>query len=134
MGSAAAPWPDIEELLLHVLADLTTGTVVTVTPPDLQQHLPVIRVRRLGGSDNRVSDTARVDVDVYAATRAEAHALGEAVRQRLLVAPHVVAGPSGGVIDRVVTEVAPHSVTHPDPGTRRVTATYRTTARRSTSR
>ncbi|WP_242882583.1 tail completion protein gp17 [Actinomadura litoris] len=119
------PFPDLERALIDILSPIASA--YTFTASDLQEHLPAIRVRRIGGSDDRITDTGRVDVDVYAATRAAAHALAEQVRQLLLAGPHVL---PGGVIDRVVTEAAPHAVTHPDPATRQVTATYRATARR----
>ncbi|MEU6033973.1 hypothetical protein ABZ801_01045 [Actinomadura sp. NPDC047616] len=119
-------FPDVESLLVHLLSPL--ATTVSVTPPDLQDRMPIIRVRRIGGADDGITDTSRVDVDVHASSRTEAHTLAEQVRQFLLDGPHTA---HGGVIDRIVTEVAPHSLTHPDPGTRVVTATYRATTRRS---
>lgn len=122
-----AEWPDPEALLAAVLADL--GTVVTRTSTPLVP--PVIRVRRIGGSDDWTTDTARCDVTVFAATIAAAKTLAGQVRQRLIIRP---LPSSAGVIDRVDTEVGPHELGTDDPAqVRAMNATYRMTARRRAS-
>lgn len=120
-----AAFPDVEDAFCDLLADL--GTTGTVTPKDLQAHLPFIRCRRFGGSDDRFTDTARVDVDVLAATRAEAVQVAEAVRQRLISHPARV---GTVVLDRITTTTAPREVPWEDPNVRRLTATYTVLARR----
>lgn len=120
------PWPDVEAALVSLLADL--AAVGTVAPADLATKVPFARVECFGGSDNRITDTSRVDVDVFAATRAEAASLAETIRQRLLDTPHVVAGI--GTLDWVDTLTRPNSAPWNDPQVRRVTAAYTITCRR----
>ncbi|WP_304455856.1 DUF3168 domain-containing protein [Nocardiopsis sp. YSL2] len=120
------PFPDIEDLLCEALADLAeTGSE---TPHDLQDHLPWIRPTRIGGSDDRRTDVSRVDVDVFAPTRAEAWRIARAVQQRLITGPTRVIGV--GLIDRARTELGPRRAPHTDQTIRRVLATYRVSARR----
>lgn len=122
-------FPDLETAILDALADLVGGTdhTGTVTPADLQAKLPFIRARRFGGADDFITDAARIDVDYFAATRAEAWAGAEAVRQRLISRPLVV---GSAVIDKVTTTSGPIEVPWDDPNTRRVTAAYTASARR----
>jgi hypothetical protein len=119
-----AEWPDPEALLAAVLADLATVVTRTATP----LVPPVIRVRRIGGSDDWTTDTARCDVTVYAATIAAAKTLAGEVRQRLIIAPR---RSSAGVIDRVLTETGPAELGTDDPAqVRAMSAIYRISLRR----
>ncbi|GAA1457014.1 hypothetical protein NE857_09160 [Nocardiopsis exhalans] len=121
-------WPDAEETVAWVLARLTPGRDVVSVMNGLPADLPLIRVTRIGGSDDLVTDTARVEVVVYAATRAEAHALAERARSLLLPGRHQT--PHGG-IDHVFTEVGPHERPTAEPRrVRRWGAVYRVSARR----
>ena len=123
--SDLAAFPDIELAVMQTVTDL--GTTGTATPPTLSASLPFIRVNRIGGPDSRFIDTARVDVDCFAADRPTSYALAESVRQRLLNIPHVVAA---GRIDSVVTNSGPREIPWGDPALRRFTASYSITARR----
>lgn len=118
-------FPDIEKCVIQTVTDLSTGG--TVTPPNLNTSLPFVRVNRIGGPDDRFIDTARVDVECFAATRDAAYTLAEQVRQRLLNVPHVVAA---GRIDSVITDSGPKEIPWGDPSVRRFTASYSVTARR----
>lgn len=120
-----APFRDLDQELCDLLADL--GTTGTVTPSDLQQHLPFHRVKRFGGDDDLTTDTARITIDTFAGTYAAARTAAEAVRQRLISHPH---RSDAGVIDRVTTTTAPVEVPWADPNIRRLTATYTVSARR----
>lgn len=128
-----APFIDVEAALVDLLTDLVTNPadVGTVIPSDLQTRLAagrkVIRVRVIGGSDDRISDHPRVDIETFAATRADAKSLAETIRQRLISGGHRTAH---GVIDHVATEVVPQEIPYDDPAIRRWSATYRLTARR----
>lgn len=126
-----APYVDVHAALTELLADLVPADhVVTWTGTDLQDVVsagPLVKVARLGGGDDRVTAIPRVDVGVYATTEAAGAPLAEAVRQRMLSYPHAT---TAGVLDRVVTEVAPHEVPYDDPGVRLFTATYRVSTRR----
>lgn len=128
-----APFVDVEKALMDLFADLVTdpADVVTVIPDDLQTRLaadrPVIRVRVVGGSDDRISDHPRVDVETFGPTRAVSKPLAETIRQRLLAGGHRTAH---GVIDRATTEVGPQEIPYDDPDVRRWSATYRLSTRR----
>jgi hypothetical protein len=123
-----APFPDVEDLLVQALADLSkTGTVY---PPDLEDEVPFTRVRRVGGTDDRRTDSALVDVETAAATRAAAWPVARAIQQRLISGPLHVAGV--GVVDRAVTEVGLRGVVLDNPALRAVLGTYRLSLRRLT--
>jgi len=125
-----AAWPNAARIVAEVLAPV--GTVVGETGLDLKSQLAggarVVRVRRIGGDDDRITDVARVDVDVYAVDLSVAEAGAEAARQLLISGPVAT---SRGILDRADTEVAPHEVPSPDPDAYRVvSATYRVSVRR----
>jgi len=129
-GTSPTGYPDIEQVLCDHLADLAnTGTR---TPADLQQQLEFIRVRRVGGNDDQVTDRARLDVEVFAATRAAGEALTEQVRQRLSCRGplSVLSGGREVVVDRTQLLAGPVEVPWPDPNVRMFTAAYQTEARR----
>lgn len=102
--------------------------VDTETPADLEGVLPFTRVGRVAGTDDRFTDRAIVDVEVFAATRQAAYDLSEAIRTWVLSAPHRV--DTVGVIDRGFTEVAPRSLPWDNDNVRRRGATYRISVRR----
>lgn len=121
-----ASFPQIERLIAAVVADL--GATGMETSTNLQGDLPFIRIRRIGGVDDRVTDVPRVDVRVYAADLSDALALSETIRQRLISRPSAT---DHGVIDHAVTEVGPFEIPGPDPDHYRVVSTtYRVSVRR----
>lgn len=119
-------FPDTEAAVLELLADFAEQ-LGTVTPADLQDVVPYIRVQRYGGGDDHITDAARVDVDVFAANRAAAWTLSATVHQRMLSFPHVL---SNCVIDYVATDIGPRELPWGDPEVRRFTASYQVSARR----
>lgn len=121
-----ASFPDVERAVGDLVGDL--GTAGSETNITLQSTLPYIRVRRLGGSDNRVTDAARVDVHVYDKDATAAKVIAEQVRQRLISGPSTT---THGVIDRAWTEVGPQTIPADDTANiRQVVATYRISMRR----
>lgn len=112
-------------MLGDLLGDL--GTVGSETDIDLQSNLPYIRVRRIGGADNRVTDASRVDIDVYTIDATAGKTLTETIRQRLISGPSATAH---GIIDRAWTESGPQTAPTDDPNLRRVITTYRVSFRR----
>lgn len=121
-----AAFPDVE----RAVGDLVTGlgTPGSETNITLQSTLPYIRVRRLGGSDDRFTDAARVDVHVYDTDATTAKSISEQIRQRLISGPSVT---THGVIDRAWTEVGPQTIPADDTADiRQVVATYRISMRR----
>lgn len=111
---------DLERVVGDLVGDL--GTPGNQTPADLTDHLPFVRIQRIGGDGDQLTDRSRLTIDVYAASATAAKTTAETIRQRLLDAPYP--------IDRTVTEVGPHIITDADPAVHVVTATYRLSARR----
>lgn len=127
-------FPDAELLARAILLGLSTpglkvGTVVPADPQGTYAWLPFIRVECFGGSDDGITDTSRVSVDAFAATKGAAAQLAEDARQLLTSGPFVTAA---GVADRYSTDLKPNRVPYGDE-TRviRYTASYSGQARRS---
>ena len=120
-----AAFPDVEVAVMDLIEDL--ATVGTTTPADLIQQLPFVRVLRFGGSDDRFTDSPRIDIDVFESTRPLAFTLAETIRARLLSFPHVI---NGVVIDKATTLVGPQEVPWSDPNVRHLTASYTVALRR----
>ncbi|MFD9952474.1 phage tail termination protein [[Kitasatospora] papulosa] len=119
-------WADIELAVITGLdTRLQAGVRVTDELPDrLETKLPLVWVQAAGGADDRVTDTATVDVHVFAATRAETWDLTELVRTAMhaLAATHVPG--QKAVIDDVATDQRPALVPYGNPALRRSVATY----------
>lgn len=123
-----SPWPDPHIILMEVLADLVDSDIVGPRlHANFQAEMPIIRVRKIGGSNDKLTDFARMAVDVYAATYPEASQLAEAVRQRLMAYPHFT---DAGRMDRCEVEASPFEIPWSDDTLRYLTATYIITARR----
>lgn len=123
-----APFPNIRAALIELLADLGTGGVRT--PADLAGACPFILIRRNGGSDDRITDSAHIDIDVFAIQPSDAETLAEDVRQRLIAGPHSL---TNCVIDRADCTFGPTAVPWSNTNVSLVTASYLVTARRSFS-
>jgi hypothetical protein len=134
MATALGPFPDIEQLVISLLSELDVEDleVSTDTPPDPQgtySWLPFIRIDCFGGGDDRVTDTSRVTVDAFAATKEASQQLAEQARQLLIAFPHQT---EHGVLDHTVTNTKPNQVPYGDETKIvRYTAAYTVTARRS---
>lgn len=90
--------PDVEAVLAP-WAESTFGVFSAAeTPADLETRLPVIRIERGGGADDRFSKSPRVFVDVFAETEDEARTLANRVRDALLF----LRGPVNGAVIRDV--------------------------------
>lgn len=124
-----APFPDVKAALRVLLADL--GETGTFTPIDLRDRMPFLLVYRFAGADDRVTDTARVGIDVFTGTYTAGEFLAEQVRQRVIAAPHRIQTDTGVVvIDDAITDSAPVEVPYGDSAIRRWVASYRVTYRR----
>lgn len=75
---------DIEAVLAPWLEARFGVFSAAETPADLEDTLPMIRVERIGGPDDRFSQSPRVAVDVFAATADEARTLAGQVRDALV--------------------------------------------------
>ena len=131
-NSKLTAFPDIEAVLVTFLSEIDGVVGVgTVTPPTLgaDGSMPFIRVQRTGGGDDLFTDSAKVSIDAFGATRGDAYSLAETIRQLLLTNPIVL---PDCVIDHVLTGTAPVDVPWGDPtNVRRYNASYTLSARRS---
>lgn len=129
MTTLLAAYPDAEKCVIAwLLLNTSAAGVGHNTPADLDVKLPFYAVRRLGGSDDRRSDFASVDVVTFAASLSEAYAAAELARQWLTSGP---CRTEHGVLDRVTTNTGPAEVNYENPHIVQVTANYRVTTRRS---
>ncbi|WP_031095488.1 hypothetical protein [Streptomyces sp. NRRL S-15] len=123
-------WADTELAVMSGLRPLLSGVRVTDELPDrLETRLPLVWVQVAGGGDDRVTDTATVDVQAFAATRAAAWDLAERTR----TAMHALAATHNpgqkAVIDDVQTAERPVLVPYGNPAVRRAVATYTVSTR-----
>lgn len=122
---------DIETELMAYLDDL--GYTVTSTPVDLKDRLPVLRIQRVGGTDDKSSDFPRVSIQVFAAADPDqpraAQDLAEVIRDRLNNDLPAMSQPAGALLDSSSTESGPSSYPWPDPAVRVAQAIYRLTVR-----
>lgn len=119
---------DVEAAMLDFLADL--GATFTVTPLNLADILPAIRVGRIGGPRDDTEDHPNLDIQTYmAADPANPRAsldLGNAICARILATLYL---PGAGTVDEPVCTTAPVFIPYPN-GTLSVTrAQYRLTLR-----
>ncbi|MFD7111494.1 hypothetical protein ACFWAF_14995 [Streptomyces microflavus] len=125
-------WGDIEQAAaLIIRAALPTGTrVVNELPADLEKKLPLVQVQIApGGGDDRVTDTALVDIDTFHSTRTGMWDLAREVRAALLAASGTHVPGARVVIDTVDTASRPAPVPYGSPAIRRAVATYALTSR-----
>ncbi|WP_030585717.1 phage tail termination protein [Streptomyces anulatus] len=123
-------WADVELLVMTGLRPLLPGVrVVDELPDRLETRVPLVSVLVVGGDDDRITDTATVDLASFAATRAEAWALAEQSRRAMhsLAATHNPG--QRAVIDDVTTSQRPAIVPYGNPAVRRALATYTVSAR-----
>lgn len=106
----------------HLAAVLTPIRVVTELPAHVEDALPVVRVAGAGGPDDRLTARERIDVECFAATRADARDLAERARIAMHATSHTVVG--GWLIDRVSTEAGPFWADYANDAVRRYVATY----------
>jgi hypothetical protein len=119
-------FPDVQGLLVeHLAVWVGADHVDTETPEDLQGEMPFIRVERIGGGRDRVSDQASVELQFYAATYAVVQPLAERVSEWLCGPP-----PPIPQLDRVLCTSAPVEIPYGDERIRRMVATFQLTTRR----
>ncbi len=123
-------FPDIEEVLTGWLPGAlravygVTAQVMTETPYDLQDRVPLIGLHRATGTDDQaIIDRPVVSVDAFGATRAAANLLGRQVHA-LLHGQLQGAVAGGAVIGWVNTVAGPRWMPYADLAVRRFNATY----------
>jgi hypothetical protein len=125
---ADVDFPDVHDVLITYLRQrITDAAVDTVFPEKITG--PVLRVLRIGGTDNGTTDFPRVEVTAAHRTFDEARKLGERARQELLVlsgrAVDDVPGHDGPVlIDSCRTDTPPEPVPYDNPDVDRHPAVY----------
>jgi hypothetical protein len=117
-------FPDIEDYALALLAPV--GTTVLATPATITP--PLVVIRRIGGSDDLITDTPRIQVDCFGGTRRQTADMAERCRQLILAAPATGIGTAR--IDQAQTVSAPTFLAYDDQHTQRTTATYHLSLRR----
>ena len=122
-------YPDVELVLVELLGRFVSGppNIGTSTPNSLAEVLPFVRVNRYGGPDNGVTDRAAVDVDAYAARRADAINLARQIHAFLTSGPHKV---GSNLIDLVTTQVGVVERPRAAGDIRRFGGTYTVSCRR----
>ncbi|MGQ0774549.1 MAG: phage tail termination protein [Pseudonocardiales bacterium] len=118
------PFPDAETVVLELLAAVAPTVTATADP----LILPVIRVQRVGGADDGISDNPRIEVACYGATRAQAWQMAERCRQLVLAGAMTTV--AGALIDKAATETPAVQLPDDSPDVRRVVGTYRLVMRR----
>jgi len=119
-----SPFADIEDIVLEILSP--AGPTVLATPSQITP--PLIVVRRIGGSDNKITDIARIRVQTFANSHVGSYDLAEHCRQLVMASP--ATGVPGVTIDLAVTDTAPSYVDYGQPPLQRYVATYRLELRR----
>jgi hypothetical protein len=119
---------DVEAALVGALGNVSgVRRVVTLLPAALVGVLPLLRVQRFGGHDNRVTDTANVDIETLAGTYGQASALANLVHTTVLALAHTPL--QGTMFDTVETISHPIWVDYENPNVSRFVATYEIAAR-----
>jgi hypothetical protein len=119
---------DIATAMAKILGTPAGTTKVGIaTPENLTGLMPFVRVTRSGGPRDRVSDYARIAVDVFDSDYTRGQAMAETVA-RYLEPGRLRFG--AVLIDRVVCDIAPREVAPWAPGIFRWEATYTVVSRR----
>lgn len=101
----------------------TEYRVVTETPPQLEDYLPVVKVFRVGGPRRLNLDHPRMSIDVFALSRDDARDVAEAVADWM---QFKLAGSSAGGLYFTGVDIgtAPVWIPYTNPNVRRFTASY----------
>lgn len=128
-------WPNVTKLSVTYLKAATGIRAVTRLPANLESHLPVYRVTRGPGSDDKITDSPLVDVETFAASEDAMWDAAEDARQAM----HALAGTvvDGALVDTVSTATAPTyvdfgntSTSDGNPAIFRAVASYRLALRK----
>lgn len=125
MGIELGAFPDAEAVVMTLLEPV--APTVTSTPESLVTQ--VIRVQRVGGSDDGITDYPRMEIACYGTNRAEAWELAEQCRRVILASVRTEV--DGVLIDNARTDNPPTQIPYANPDVRRVIAYYRFAWRRA---
>lgn len=121
-----AKFPDAEAVVCDLLEQVAPAA--TVLDEGWDDVLPVIQVNRVGGSRDQITDVARIQVAVWAASRAEVRLLADEIDELILSAGNTRV--NGVLIDWTEQSVAGQQVPDKDPDDRRIISTYQFAFRR----
>lgn len=115
-------FPDAENVMCDLLDPIAPAS--TWLGDDWEKNLPQIQVNRIGGGldPDEVTDTARLQVAVYAVNRAAAQKLNTLVRNAVREAENTEVG--GVQIDTTSEAIAGQQIPDKNPDDRRVISTY----------
>lgn len=115
-------FPDAENVMCDLLESIAPAS--TWLGDNWEKNLPQIQVNRIGGGldPDEVTDTARLQVAVYAVNRAAAQKLNTLVRNAVREAEFSEVG--GVQIDTTSEAIAGQQVPDKNPDDRRVISTY----------
>ena len=119
-------FPDAEAVVCDLLEQVApTATFLDKGWGDV---LPVIQVNRIGGSRDSITDVARIQVAVWAESRAQVWQLANQIRDLVLYAGNTRV--NGVLIDWTEESIAGQQVPDIDPDDRRVISTFQFAFRR----
>lgn len=120
----AIPYPKFDEVMRALLSDIAP----VVTFVDEKTTRPYIRVTRVGGSEDGVSDNPLIYTEYVADTRAASKDLEKLGQDRILFAGNT--SPGGFLIDTAEERAGGVFLPPHDRDVRSVSATYRLSYRR----
>lgn len=119
-------FPDAEAVVCDLLEQV--APTATFLDKGWDDVLPVIQVNRIGGSADSITDVARIQVAVWAETRAQVWQLASQIRDLIRYAGNTRV--NGVLIDWTEESIAGQQVPDVDPDDRRVISTYQFAFRR----
>lgn len=122
-------WPNAAKVTGAYLRAATDRRAVTVLPSDdLITQLPMYRVSRGPGSDDKITDSPLIDVETFAADEDQMWECAEDAREAM----HALAGSlfNGALVDTVSTVTSPTYVDYGNPKIWRAVASYRLALRK----
>ena len=118
---------DVEALVVDHLETVTGTRTVTKLPELLEAAMPIYRVGVVGGVDDKLTDRARIQVESFAATRADSADLAEVAREAMHGLAHTVV--AGWLVDTTETLSRPMWVDYANDHVQRFVATYQVDSR-----
>ncbi|PTR30595.1 uncharacterized protein DUF3168 [Rhodococcus sp. OK519] len=117
-------FPDAESVVM----DLLEQVAFTCTMASPETPMPHIRVSRVGGTDDDVTDFPEVEVECFAQSAAQAKAMARQCRR--LIETAAASKVNGILVDDTGCLVGPMQIPDIDPDDRRLIATYQLLMRR----
>lgn len=120
MSPVLPAWPDAEDVAMSLISAMSPPVdATTSTDIDLEQRVPIVRVTRIGGEDDGISDRPIVEFAVFHSTYDEARKLAEKIRQVVLASPCTTVPtediPAGVLIDNASTVTPPAHAAYDNP-------------------